>query len=344
MMNRSVLYLLFIVLLLNGCRNETVIAPKNEVTRVRVMNIAPEDVSISVHSSGILSAEEETRLSFKTGGIIAVIKAREGENVKKGDLLASLDLSEIKAGAEMAGNAYEKALRDWTRAKNLYADTVATLEQFQNAETALSVAKSNLEIAKFNQQHSTIKAPSDGTILKQLARENELAGPGYPVFLFGSRGKFWKVRSGLSDRDVVRINPGDSAYVSFDAHPGVRFPAIVEQVGGISNPMTGTFDTELNLDDMGYRLASGFIAGVDIYTSGKKRYILLPVGAVIDADGQSGFVFSVSDSSTAVRYPVSIEAIKGSEVAVTGIPENVKTIVSEGAAYLKDGDKVVIVR
>ncbi len=343
-MKRSVLYVSFLILLLSGCRNEPAPAPKDETTRVRVISIAPEDVSISVHTSGILSSEEETKLSFKTGGIIAVIKAKEGGEVKKGDLLASLDLSEIKAGVEMAGNAWEKALRDWMRAKNLYTDTVATLEQFQNATTALNVAKSNLEIAKFNHLHSTIKAPSDGTILKQMVRENELVGPGYPVFLFGSRGKFWKVRSGLSDRDVVRINPGDSAYVSFDAHPGIRFPAIVDQVGGISNPMTGTFETELNLDDMGYRLASGFIAGVDIYPSGEKRYILLPVGAVIDADGRSGYVFSVSDSSTTVRYPVSIEAIKGSEVAVTGIPENVRTIVTEGAAYLKDGMKVEIVK
>ncbi|MFH0841449.1 MAG: efflux RND transporter periplasmic adaptor subunit [Bacteroidota bacterium] len=343
-MNRPVLYVSLLILMLNGCRNETAPAPKDETTRVRVISIAPENVSISVHSSGILASEEETKLSFKTGGIIAVIKAKEAEKVNKGDLLASLDLSEIRAGAEMAGNAYEKALRDWTRAKNLYADTVATLEQFQNATTALNVAKSNLEIAIFNQLHSTIKAPSDGTILKQLVRENELVGPGYPVFLFGSRGKFWKVRSGLSDRDVVRINPGDSAYVSLDAHPGIRFPAVVDQVGGISNPMTGTFETELNLDDMGYRLASGFIAGVDIYPAGEKRYILLPVVAVIDADGQTGSVFSVSDSSTAVRYPVSIEAIKGSGIAVTGIPESVRTIVTEGAAYLKDGDKIVIVR
>jgi RND family efflux transporter MFP subunit len=343
-MNKSILCVSFLLLLPGGCRNEQTPAPKDETTRVRVISIAPEDVSISVHSSGILASEEETKLSFKTGGIIAVIKAREGEKVKKGDLLASLDLSEIKAGAEMAGNAYEKALRDWTRAKNLYADTVATLEQFQNSTTALNVAKSNLEIAKFNQLHSTIIAPSDGTILKQLVRENELVGPGYPVFLFGSRGKFWKVRSGLSDRDVVRINPGDSANVSFDAHPGIRFPAIVDQVGGISNPMTGTFETELNLEDMGYRLASGFIAVVDIYPSGKERYILLPVGAVMDADGKSGSVFSVSDSSTAVRYPVSIETVKGSEIAVTGIPQNVRRVVTEGAAYLKDGMKVEVVK
>jgi multidrug efflux system membrane fusion protein len=343
-MNRAILYSSILMLLLSGCSNDTVQKPKDDITRVRIMSITPDDVSISIHSSGILASEEEIRLSFKTGGIVAKINVKEGDKVIKGDILASLNLSEINANVELARNGYEKALRDWTRTKNLYADTVATLEQFQNATTVLNIAKSNLEIARFNLLHSTIKAPADGIALKQLVKENELVGAGSPVFLFGTKGKFWKVKTGISDRDVVRINPGDSAYVNIDAYPGVRFPAVVDQVSGMSNPMTGTFETELNLDDMGYRLASGFIAGVDIFPSGEKRYFLLPVGSVVDADGESGFIFSVTDSSTAVRYPVSIEAIKGSEAAVTGIPEGVRIVVTEGAAYIKDGMKIEIVK
>jgi len=343
-MNKATLYFLFCLLLATGCRNEAPIPPKNETTRVRIMDISSGTLKASIHSSGILSSEEEIKLSFKTGGIVAKINVNEGAVVKKGETLAALNLSEISANAEMAGNGYEKALRDWTRAKNLYADSVATLEQFQNATTALNVAKSNLEIARFNLVHSSIKAPADGTILKQLVKENELVGPGYPVFLFGSKGKFWKVRSGISDRDVVKINPGDTAAVAIDAWPGIRFSAIVDQVSTMANPMTGTFDAELSLDDMGYRLASGFIAGVDIYPSGSEKYVLLPVGAVIDADDRSGFIFSVTDSSTAVRYPVSVEAIRGAEVAVKGIPEGVRRVITEGAAYVKDGMKVEIVK
>lgn len=343
-MDKAFQYFLLFLLLASGCRNEAPAPPKNETTRVRVMDISSGTVNESIHSSGLLASEEEIKLSFKTGGIIAKINVKEGDEVKKGEALAALNLSEISANAEMAGNGYEKALRDWTRAKNLYADSVATLEQYQNATTALNVAKSNLEIARFNLIHSSIKAPDDGTVLKILARENELAGPGYPVFLFGSKGKFWKVKAGISDRDIVKINPGDSAAVTIGAWPGVRFSAIVDQVSTLANPMTGTFETGLSLDDKGYRLASGFIAGVDIFPSGSERYVLLPVGAVIDADDRSGFIFSVTDSSTAVKYPVSVGAIRGSEVAVTGIPEGVRRVITEGAAYVKDRMKVEVVK
>ncbi len=343
-MKRAIKYGFFFLLLLGSCRNETIKTVKDEATRVRVVKITPEDVSISVHSSGILASQEEIKLSFKTGGIVASIEVKEGDNLKKGEVMAALNLSEINANVNLAQNGYEKAFRDWTRAESLYSDTVATLEQFQNATTALNVAKSNLEIAKFNLLHSTIKAPADGIVLKQLVKENELIGSGYPVFLFGTKGKFWKVKTGLADRDVVRINPGDSAVVVFDAWPGVRFSAVVDLMSEMASPMTGTYETEMSLDGMGYRLASGFVADVDIYPSKRQTLILLPVGAVVEADGQKGFIWSVSDSGSAEKHEIEIVTIKGSEAVVRGIPGGVNEIVSEGAAYLKDGMKVEVVK
>lgn len=343
-MKRAIKYGFFFLLLLGSCRNETIKTVKDEATRVRVVKITPEDVSISVHSSGILASQEEIKLSFKTGGIVASIEVKEGDNLKKGEVMAALNLSEINANVNLAQNGYEKAFRDWTRAESLYSDTVATLEQFQNATTALNVAKSNLEIAKFNLLHSTIKAPADGIVLKQLVKENELIGSGYPVFLFGTKGKFWKVKTGLADRDVIRINPGDSAVVVFDAWPGVRFSAVVDLMSEMASPMTGTYETEMSLDGMGYRLASGFVADVDIYPSKRQTLILLPVGAVVEADGQKGFIWSVSDSGSAEKHEIEIVTIKGSEAVVRGIPGGVNEIVSEGAAYLKDGMKVEVVK
>ena len=343
-MKRAIKYGLFFLLLLGSCRNETIKTVKDEATRVRVVKITPEDVSISIHSSGILASQEEIKLSFKTGGIVAAIEVKEGDNLKKGEVMAALNLSEINENVNLAQNGYEKAFRDWTRAESLYSDTVATLEQFQNATTALNVAKSNLEIAKFNLLHSTIKAPADGIVLKQLVKENELIGTGYPVFLFGTKGKFWKVKTGLADRDVVRINPGDSAVVVFDAWPGVRFSAVVDLMSEMASPMTGTYETEMSLDGMGYRLASGFVADVDIYPSKRQTLILLPVGSVVEADGQKGFIWSVSDSGTAEKHEIEIVMIKGSEAVVRRIPGGVNEIVSEGAAYLKDGMKVEVVK
>jgi multidrug efflux system membrane fusion protein len=343
-MKRTIFFIFFFLVLTAGCRQNAVISPKEEIIRVRVVKITPESANVSIHSNGILTSAEELKLSFKTGGIVASVKVNEGDNIRKGDVLAELNLAEINANVNLARNGYEKTLRDWTRAKSLYNDTVATLEQFQNATTALNVAKSNLEIATFNLAHSTIKAPGDGIVLKQLVKENELVPAGYPVFLFGTKGEFWKVKSGISDRDVVRINPGDSAVVVFDAWTGIKFPAFVDQVSEMADPMTGTYETELSLDGMGYRLASGFVAGVDIFPAHKQDLTLIPVGAVVEAEGEQGFVYYITDSNTVKKTRVDIVTISGSDVAVKCIPEGISEIITEGAAYVKEGMKVEVVK
>jgi RND family efflux transporter MFP subunit len=297
-----------------------------------------------VHTTGTLVASEELKLSFKTGGIVGKIFVKEGDKVRKGELLASLDLLEINANADQAEIGYEKAVRDYIRAENLLKEGATTLEKKQNAETAMNMAKNSLEIARFNLQHSKIEAPDNGIVMKQFVKKGELVSSGYPVFLFGCSGRYWKVEAGLPDRDIIKINPGDSAEVRFDAWPGVMFSAIVDQVGEMANPYTGTYETELTLMDAGYRLVSGFVASADIYPSVKKSFTLIPVGSLVEADGMHGYIYIVNSEMKARKIYVEITVITGTKAAVTGIPEGVTEVVSEGAAYLRDGAEVEIIR
>ena len=123
-----------------------------------------QEYKIPVVTTGLLGTAREMKLSFKTGGIIKEIKVREGQSCTKGEVLASLDLSEISAQVNQARIASEKAYRDLNRARNLYRDSVVTLEQYQNARSAYELAKNQKDIADFNLRHSMIKAPSDGKI------------------------------------------------------------------------------------------------------------------------------------------------------------------------------------
>jgi membrane fusion protein, multidrug efflux system len=335
---------ILIILLAAGCRSETHKTTSSGSTPVRVVSLEPEKISIPVHTTGILMPSEEIKLSFKIGGIVSGIMVKEGQKVKKGDILSVLNPSEINAQVSQAKSGYEKTLRDYNRAKNLYADTVATLEQMQNTITAMNVAKSNLEIAQFNQAYSKIAAPDNGVILKQFVKENELVSQGYPVFLFGTSGTYWKVKAGLSDRDIVKINQGDSASVTFDAWPAIKFPATVERIGEMGNPLTGTYEVEFTFRDEGHRLATGFVAGVDIFPALKESFFLVPVGAIIEAEGQNGYIYVVSDSMEVKKVKISITAILGSTAAMRTDDQDLKRVITEGAAYVREGEKVMVVR
>lgn len=330
--------MMMVVMLITGCKpapvKETV---KAERVKVRVAPVVVQEISLPVRSTGIVATSEEVKLSFKTGGIVARTYVKEGDAVKQGQILAMLNLSEINAQVNQARNGFEKAQRDYDRAKNLYADSVATLEQMQNAQTALNVSESILEMARFNLAHSKITAPKSGIILKQLVKENELVAPGYPVYALGISGKNWIIRTALSDRDIVKINPGDSASVIIDAWPDQSFTAVVSQIDEASNPMTGTYEVELKLTETKNRLAYGFITNMEIFPREKQSYHMIPMAAVVEADGRTGYVYEVTAAGTARKVKVTIGTLFGEQAAVSAGLENVKEVVTEGVAYLIDG-------
>jgi len=330
--------------MLAGCGSDGPDGQRDVGVNVRAVRPQVSEIAVPIRTSGLLSAEMEMKLSFKTGGIVSAIHADEGDFVEGGSVLAELDLSEIEARAKQANNAMMKALRDLERVKNLYGDSVATLEQLQDATTAFEVAQSDHVMARFNLEHSRIVAPSDGTVLKRFAESSEQIGPGIPVYLFGSTGGGWTLRVGVADRDVMKLQAGDSASLRFDAWPDSDFPASVSEISGFADPMTGTYEVELHVEPGGRKLASGFAAKAEIFPSSGVAVVLVPIEALVDSDGDEGYVFLLDKGGETVRR-VRIEVIEivGELVAVGGLSGSGELVVTDGAPYLIDGAKVRVV-
>ena len=184
----------------------------------------------SIGTNGLIASEDEMRLSFKTGGIIRRVAVREGDVVRKGQLLAELELAEVGAQAEQADQAAAKAERDLERGERLHADQVISLETLQNLRTQAAVARAGRKAARFNLGYSSIVAPRDGRVLRRLAEEREFIPPGQPVVVLGSAARGHVVRTGLADREIVRVALGDIAEVRLDAYPDRVFAATVSEV------------------------------------------------------------------------------------------------------------------
>ncbi len=309
---------------------------------VKISKVLTREIYLPIHNSGILYSPSNMKLSFKVGGIIENMTVDEGAIVKKGQILAGLNLTEINARVLQAQSGYQKAQRDYKRAKKLYADSAATLEQMQDAATALDVAKSNLEIARFNMKHATITAPSDGKILRRFAEENEMIGQGYPVFLFAAQDNEWIVRCGVTDRQVLKMNYDDSASVSFDAYPEEYFPGFVSEIAQAADPKTGTFEIKVTMQQKEKRLVAGLVAVVEVFPAKKTSWRIIPIEALNEAEGRNGFVYTITSSHLAKKVPVRIKVILKDKVAIRSGLENIDSVVTTGSAYLSDGALVVI--
>jgi membrane fusion protein, multidrug efflux system len=252
-----------------------------------------------------------------------------------------LELSEIRSRVNQANLAVDKADRDFQRAANLFRDSVVTLETYQNANTALEVAKSELRIAEFNLEHSRIIAPANGLILKKLAEENEIVGPGHPVLYFASTENEWVMRVNVTDKDRIHLNINDSARVSFDAFPGREFRAKIAEIAEIADPYTSTYEIELSLEEQINSPVSGLIGTARIFPSRELDYPMVPYESLIEGDGKDGQVW-VLQEGIPVKTRVKIIALRDDGILIERGISAGDSLIIEGGHQIRENSRVVI--
>jgi RND family efflux transporter MFP subunit len=329
------------MLLFNGCGKKLELStlPKSvEAIPVKTIFLSQAEVSGSVHSSGQFTTDDETMLSFKTGGIVDRIYVKEGDKIRKGQMLAILDLTEISSQVNQTQIAYEKALRDYDRIENLRKDSVATLEQLQNSKTGLELARQQLNAAKFNLQYSEIRAAHDGVVLQKLANEGQIMGQGMPVLKTSSKGRTdWILRVAVSDKEWAKIRLSDKAYVQIEALNINDMQAYVSSKAENADQMTGCFSIDLKLNNARkLNIASGMFGKAEIRLSEKNLVWQIPYDALLDGNSDQGFVFVTNDNTNAFKVPVTIDAIDGKNILVSKGLDEYKSLIVSGSAYLKD--------
>ncbi|MBN2893737.1 MAG: efflux RND transporter periplasmic adaptor subunit [Bacteroidales bacterium] len=313
---------------------------ENFLPEVSVIEVKTVEYSEQIRTTGRLSFNNEYKLSFKTGGIVEAVYVKEGQRVRAGKLLATLILDEIEAKTSQANIAVEKAERDYNRIKELYADSVATLEQLQNAESQLQSAQHDLQVAQFNQSMSKIVAPSNGVIQKILVKENEITGAGNPIIVFGAENQGKVLIANISDVDVVKIEIGDKATLNFDAFHETEFTGKVIEIAGMADPTTGTYEVKIQVNDPQNQLKSGFIGSAIITSSKVNRNIEIPIEAMLQANSKTGVVYKI-ENDLAIKQNVHIIKITNDKLLISsGLSENDKIVV-EGFAKLK-GDSISV--
>lgn len=325
--------------------NSKTSAPRIESIPVKVAALAPEAVRTPITASGLFTTNEETMLSFKTGGIVSSVLVDEGDVVQQGQVLATLDLTEINAQVQQANIAFEKAERDLARVEKLYRDSVATLEQLQNARTGRDIAREQLNGARFNERFSEIRAPRSGTVLGKFANAGQLVGPGTPVVrINGGSANDWVLKVAVSDQEWSSIAEGDAAVLSSDAFNGVEVQATVSSKSQGADPMTGTFSVELKpASTKDLPLAVGLFGRAVITPTRSLTVWRVPYGAVLDGDGKDAFVFCTADNQIAVKVPVRIASLGQNEAFVYQGLEGFKSIIVSGSAYLNDQSPIQII-
>ncbi|HEX5655924.1 MAG TPA: efflux RND transporter periplasmic adaptor subunit [Polyangiales bacterium] len=308
---------------------------------VRLAAVERGTLDVPLRGSGTLGARHELDLSFKVGGVISQVLVEAGARVRKGQLLAVVDATELQAQLTSARQTLDKAERDEARVKGLHERGSMPLVEAQNAATGLELARAAVESARFNELHSKLIAPENGVIDRRLISAGEVVAPGRPVFHLSTTGGGPVARVNLTDRDILAVKLGDQAEVTLDARPEQALRAHVTQLASTATPGVGTFPVELTVDDPAARsLPSGLTIKARIAHQ-ETQAVRVPVSALVEGRGRSASVYVV-EGEKAKRVPVRLQRLAGDH-ALLAADEGLTTVVVSGASMLHDGALVRVV-
>jgi RND family efflux transporter MFP subunit len=325
-----------------GCRGASAEAIPEPAPAIAVRTAAVErgPVHRPVRAAGTVHAKDEWKLAFKTGGVLARLLVDEGQPIRRGQVLATLDATELSAGARQARESLAKAERERARARSLGEADVIPRAVAEDAETAVAVAAAGARAAEFNLRNAALVAPDDGWVERRLAEPGEIVGPGQAVLEVSGSGRGFVVRASLADRDVLGLARGTAATVTLDARPGERLRGHVAEIARSAARGTGTYDIEVRLAPDLPALLGGLTAKVEIERT-VDAPASVPLAAVQEGDGASGAVF-VAEQGAARRVPVRIAFLQG-ERAVLASELPADAVITDGASRLADGTAVTVV-
>jgi RND family efflux transporter MFP subunit len=348
-MQRILFPLLIISIILSqaSCtaRTEPIKKTQSDIIPVKTIPLKQYSAVTTINVSGQFTTDDEVMLSFKTTGIINKIYVKEGDAIQKGQLLAALNLTEMDASLEQARLALEKATRDHQRIMNLYNDSVATLEQVQNAKTTMGLTAQQLGSVEFNRRFSEIRAESNGYVLRKLANEGQQVSSGTAVFQTNGAGSGkWILRSGVTDKQWVAIHTGDPAEINIGSAEEQGVHGKVTRKSEAVDPANGLFSIDITItgkhpDKIATGMfGNGIIKTVKPLADGWS----IPYEALLDGDGSTGYVFVTKDNKTASRIKVVVAGMEKDHVIISRGLENAGALIISGNAYLTDHSLITI--
>ncbi len=269
---------------------------------VQVQPVQRRSISQHLETNGTLEAENEVDLVARTSGPVTAILAEEGELVRKGQLMATIDDREARNQVAIATVARNEAQLAFDRASSSWTDGLVSKEAHDTARSKLDSTTAQLESAELQLAYTRIEAPFDALVVTRNIKLAQHVGPGETLFRISDFVPLL-CRVEIPEKDLSRIKAGQPAHLRVEAFPDERFSAAVARLRPTVDAATGTFTVTLEVDGQA-RLIPGMFASVYLETDTHDDALVIPRKAlVLDSLGDTVFV-RVEDQ--AVRREVEL--------------------------------------
>ena len=341
------------ILLLVGCSKEQKakrVYQKNPVA-VKVERVKRGSIVYSLEYKGTVYPWAQANITPETSGRVMKIYKKQGDTVKKGELLAEMDTTTLKlqlkqaqAALAVSNASFKDAQLNYNRLEKLLEKKAISTQQMEKAQLALEAADTELKSAQANAdviQHtlnySIMRAPFDGVITSKNAEEgdviNPMMGMGTSVLTLMDL-KNVKVILEVPAEEIEKIKTGQNCTVTVVSLQDETFTGEIYTKNLAADPISKTFKVEVKIPNPETKIKSGIYATVRIETFRKDNCLILPVKALMTDNNASFVVLYVKGKSQYQNVKVGAKNESVFEI-LEGLTENQEVVV-EGNYDLKD--------
>ena len=310
------------------------VAVVDDTPTVSVVQVGVQEVPQDVTYTSTVQAFVKNNIVPQGGNRIKKINVEIGDFVKKGQVLAEMDMTQLQqAELQLANNEIE-----YNRLKALHEAGGLSKSDLDAIEMAYKVSKTSYENLLEN---SILTSPIDGVITARNYDVGDMYAMSAPLFTV-EQIKPVKLLVAVSESDYSKIKKGDDAVITADAVPGKTFYGKVTRLYPTVDPATRTVTVEVQVANNYNTLRPGMFTRVKL-NFGTNNSVVIPDVAVVKQQGSGErFVYILNSDGTVTYQPVVLGRRLGAEYEVLeGIQDGAK-VVTGGQLRLKDGIKVVV--
>ncbi|WP_080054349.1 efflux RND transporter periplasmic adaptor subunit [Spirosoma aerolatum] len=331
---------LMTLFVLSGCQTKEKTTDVKEVAiPVITEQVTKQPINRTTSISGNIEGSRTVRLGFMVAGKLNFIAADEGQPVRKGQLLASLDPTNYGIAKELSDVQVAQVGDEYNRLKIMHDRNSLSDADFAKVNFGLQQAKVQQKLQTKNLSDTKLYAPISGVMLKKMAEVGEITGVGTPLFVVSDISKV-NVNAYIPESELHTIKIGQSARVLVSS-VGQTFTGKVKEVGSVADVTSRAFTVKIELPNPNGLIRPGMIAEITLASNQPVDRLLLPAEAILhDTDNQSYVYVVDKGQQKAFRRNVSVGQLVKNKIEVTAGLSPQEIVVTGGQQKLTDGSSV----
>lgn len=335
---RRVLPLTILLVGLTACNNQS--SEKKDsrpAVRVKTMTVGNNGIEEKNSYSGTVEEDSGTVVSFSTAGTIKTLNVAEGNHVKKGQLIGTLDDGSLRSAYDIAMATLNQAKDAYNRMKQLHEANSLPDIKWVEVQSKLSQAESAAKIARLALDDAKLYAPVSGVVSEKMASVGQTAAPGVPIVKIVDI-RAVKVSISVPENEVSQFSTGMTATISV-ASSGETYSGTLVEKGVSANPLSRSYAVKYHVDNTSGKLLPGMICDVATNQTAKAESVILPVSSVLLSADNKNFVWLDSAGTARKRIVQTGEMLPDGIMIESGLNIGEKVIIA-GTDKVSQGTKV----